>query len=355
VARGLLDAVRRAAADVPGAGTVAVSACVGVAGLARRPAAGGSAAAGGRDGGAADGPDVLSVLVESAVALRAAKEAGRGQVETYEGPVAASHRRSLAVERRLREVLDRGGLQVHYQPVLAMASRTVVGVEALARWDDDELGRVTPDEFIPVAERSGLIGRLGAHVLARAVDDLLAVRCGPAGIRIAVNVSPVQLRSATFADEVLALVRSRGLAPGRLLLEVTESVFVDEEDGGVRHLARLRAAGVQVAIDDFGSGYSSLAYLARLPATVLKVDRSLTARVLDDPRSQAVMRAVLELGRALSIEVVVEGIETQEEHDLVRRMGAGFGQGWLYAAAVRADALPAVVAAVDAQAPVARA
>ncbi|WP_460446593.1 putative bifunctional diguanylate cyclase/phosphodiesterase [Angustibacter aerolatus] len=339
VGEAVLVAARAAAADVQGSGAVGVSASVGVARL------------GDRTGAGSGDEDALAVLVESGAALRSAKRAGRDRVETYDGAVAATHRRGLLLERRLRQTLADGGLDVHYQPVVALGSRQVVGLEALARWDDQLLGRVTPDEFVPLAERSGLVVELGRQVIERTLRELGAAPWLPRDVRLAVNVSPVQLRAADFADDLLQTLAQHDVDPGRFVVEVTEQVFVDEDDGGTRQLTRLRDGGVQVAIDDFGSGYSNLAYLGRLPATILKVDRSITEGVLTDHRSAAILRAVVDLGAALPIDVCVEGIETGPQHDLVRDTGALFGQGWLYGAAVPAAELPALLARIAASAP----
>ncbi len=331
VAQRLLVAVRAAAQAVPGAAAVQVSASVGVATL---------------------GPDVLTGLVESGVALRAAKEAGRDRVELYDGPIAARHRRLLLVERRLRDAVAAGDVVAHYQPVVDLRTRRVVGVEALARWDDVELGRVAPDEFIPVAERSGLIAAVGAAIMRQSVADLteLARSTDVGPLTLGVNCSVAQLRRTGWADAVLELLAELGLPPHRLAVEVTESLFVDVDDPAVRELHTLRAAGVQVAIDDFGSGYSSLAYLARMPATILKIDRALTAQVLLDARSQAVLHSIVSLAVSLPMDVVVEGVETEAEHELVRDAGASFSQGWLYAAAVPIEQLAAVVADINGKA-----
>ena len=178
---------------------------------------------------------------------------------------------------------------MHYQPILSMDTGRVVSVEALARWTDPVLGRVGPDEFIAVAERSALIGDLGAYVLNRAVGDVKGLSERYPDLRVAVNVSPVQLRAAAFADHVEVLVARHGLAPQRLVIEVTESLFVSDDGVGLRNLQRLRRRGIEVAIDDFGSGYSSLNYLSRLPASILKVDQVLTRS--DRPGPAGALRA----------------------------------------------------------------
>jgi EAL domain-containing protein (putative c-di-GMP-specific phosphodiesterase class I) len=300
---------------------------------------------------AAAGADVLLGLTGSGVALRAAKAAGRNRVELYDGPVAAAHRRDLLVERRLRAAIDAGTVVPHYQPIVNLGTRLVVGVEALARWDDDVLGRVTPDEFIPVAERSNQIVALGACVLRQAIHDLAQpVTSDGSCLRVGVNASVVQLRRPGFADAVLEHLQQSGFDPNCLIIEVTESLFVDVDDPAVRELHALRAGGVHVAIDDFGSGYSSLAYLARMPADVLKIDRGLTAQVLYDERSRVVLQSIVSLANSLPMDVVVEGVESAAVHDLVRDLGGEYGQGWLYGAAVPFARLAEAIADINARA-----
>jgi diguanylate cyclase len=335
VATSLLEAVRQAADDVPGAAAVGVTASVGIA-LVSSDAT-----------GTARG-DGLAVLVESSAALKAAKLAGRDRIEYYDGKVAEAHRRALLVERRLHLAVERGRVSVHYQPIVDLVTGRVSGVEALARWTDPLVGRVGPDEFIPLAEQSGLIRALGSAVLRRAVADVMSLSELLPELTLAVNASAVQVRHANFAREVLDVLDEMGMPPARLAIEVTESVFVDADDPALAQLTRLREWGVHIAIDDFGSGFSALAYLSRLPANVLKIDQALTAQVGQDARSLAVLQAVVSLARTMPMTVVVEGIETAESEALVRSTGAGQAQGWLYAAAVPIEELAATVAAVHA-------
>ncbi len=324
LAQTLLEGVRSAADALPGIAAVGVSASIGVARWSAPHGAG-------------------DAVVESGVALHAAKRSGRDRVESYDGPVAASHRRGTEVERRLRTAVAVGDIDVHYQPVMRLADSRVVGFEALARWADPLLGRVAPDEFIPAAERCGLVAALGEHVMRRALGDLTVLSHAVPGAHVAVNVSPVQLRSPSFAADVLAVLAEVGVEPGQLIVEVTESAFVGEGAAELGQLHELRRHGVWVAIDDFGSGYSALAYLSRLPASTLKVDQGLTANLSSDPRALAVMRSIIDLGRALPLEVVVEGIETTEVRDVVRELGAQYAQGWLYSPAVPVDEVGQVV------------
>jgi diguanylate cyclase (GGDEF)-like protein len=344
VGQRLLAAVRQASVDVPGAAAVGVTASIGIARVARPEPAQHD-----RFSVLTVTPvpeDGLGVLVESSAALGAAKRGGRDRVEYYDGDVATAHRRSLLVERRLHDAVRNGDVDVHYQPIIDLEGGRVTGVEALARWTDPVVGRVTPDEFIPLAEQSGLIRPLGSAVLRRAVHDGVSLSGRLPGLTLAVNASPVQVRQPDFAAEVLDVLRVAGMAPDRLAVEVTESVFVDADDPALGQLSQLREHGVHVAIDDFGSGFSALAYLSRLPASVLKIDQSLTRQVLGDARSLAVLQAVVSLAHTMPMSVVVEGIETGDVEGLVRSTGAAQGQGWLYCAAVPVDELERAVADV---------
>jgi diguanylate cyclase (GGDEF)-like protein len=287
--------------------------------------------------------DRLQALARSNFAMHAAKTAGRDRLAGYDADVAAAHRRAVQLEARLRRAVDQSEIDVHYQPIMSLTGAAPLHVEALARWTDAELGPVSPAEFVPVAERSGLVVAMGLGVLRRALGDLARVDAALPGAVVAVNVSPVQLRSPDFPGHVLASLRAAGLAPERLVIEVTETTSVDEDDGALSVLRELRSHGVGIALDDFGSGYSSMSYLTRLPATIVKVDRSLTSQVLTDQRAHTVMRSIIELSRGLGMQVCVEGIETADQHDLVARLGADLAQGWLYAAAVPWSDLCAVL------------
>jgi diguanylate cyclase (GGDEF)-like protein len=351
VATSLLDAVRRASVDVPGAAAVGVTASIGVARVVEDAGRGAAVRSQASEQqapiGSADG---LGVLVESGAALKAAKRAGRDRIEHYDGRVAEAHRRALLVERRLHLAIAQDEIDVHYQPLVDLVTGRVTGVEALARWTDPLVGRVGPDEFIPLAEQSGLIRALGSGVLRRAVEDIANVSDVLPDLTLAVNASAVQVRHAYFAREVLDVLDGLAMRPGSLTIEVTESVFVDEDDPALAQLTLLREHGVHVAIDDFGSGFSALAYLGRLPASVLKIDQALTAQVQDD-RSFAVLQAVVSLARTMPMAVVVEGIETTEIAELVTSTGARHGQGWLYAAAVPIDRLAHTVADIQQRRP----
>jgi EAL domain-containing protein (putative c-di-GMP-specific phosphodiesterase class I) len=248
------------------------------------------------------------------------------------------------LEQRLRVALNDRLISVAYQPVVLLETGRVIGFEALARWNDPVLGVVSPEEFIPVAEQCGLIGRLGDDVARRALREFSERGPVVADVHLSINVSAAQLRQPDHAEGLLDLMNSSGLHRRRLIVEVTESTFVDVDDPALRALAYLRQAGVSVAIDDFGTGYSTLGYLNRLPANVIKVDKSLTFGASTDDRCRTILRAVSDLALSLPAEVVVEGIETVEQRAMVQATGATYGQGWLFSPAVGIEEVAGLVA-----------
>jgi diguanylate cyclase (GGDEF)-like protein len=323
----LVTAVRQAALSVPGVGRVGLSASVGVA-LVKEP----------------DQP--LVALAQSATALHAAKAAGRNRCELYGGRVAQQSQRRRLVEVRLREALRRHELTVNAQPVVHLDTGQIIGFELLARWTDDELGPVAPDEFIEIAEATSLIVALGEQVLDLAVRAAVQHRIEARGLSLGINVSPVQLRIPGFADDVLARLAEHGVPPGLIVIEVTEQVFVTEDDDAEVALARLVGGGVKVAVDDFGAGSASLGYLRRIPARSLKLDRALVASVLTDPRSAAIVRSMARLGAETGLEVVAEGIEDAATAAACMAAGIPYGQGWLFARDVPLTELDALVVAL---------
>jgi len=259
------------------------------------------------------------------IALYQAKAKGRGNYCFFQaGMEAVLHRRN-EMEQDLRRALAQGELEVHFQPLVALASMRIVGAEALARWKHPEHGIVPPAEFIPLAERAELIGELGAWML-RAACALAA--CWD-GLCVAVNLSPEQVRRPGLVELVTTVLAETGLTPSRLELEITEGLLLHETAVTLATLTRLRALGVGIALDDFGTGYSSLSYLRRFPFTKLKVDRSFVAGMAGDAGAAAIVQAVITLGRSLAMRVSAEGIEIEEQLGLLRAMGCDEGQGYL--------------------------
>jgi diguanylate cyclase (GGDEF)-like protein len=242
----------------------------------------------------------------------------------------------LFIKRELRRTLTEQGFDVHYQPIVAAEGQKIVGVEALMRWNHPTRGMIPPGEFIPIAEQTGLMPQLGEFVLRRALAD--AVRWKD--VYIAVNISPHQMRDRGLVGLVAAVLADTGIAPSRVVLEVTEGVLIDNPDEAKERLDQLRALGLKIALDDFGSGYSSLSYLRRFPIDKLKIDKEFVAPLGRSPDSGVIIQAVMALGRALGLTVLCEGVETEEQRILLRLAGCDEMQGFLFAK-------PAPRAAID--------
>ena len=274
------------------------------------------------------------LLVHADIALYAAKKAGRGRHETYSSDLGDRNRRSVMIEQELRQAILRGELELHWQPKVDIESSRLVGAEVLLRWRHAQLGSVAPIEFIPIAERSGLIREIGMWVLREACA--VAASALP-GLVISVNVSPAQLHDDAFIACVRDALRASGLDPFRLELEITESVFIDDVEGALQRLHALRALGVRVALDDFGTGYSSLAYLRRFPFDTLKIDRAFVNELMNSIDTRAIVQMIAQLAVTLNMRTVAEGVESPAQLSAVTAVGCDEIQGWLVSPACPLD------------------
>lgn len=270
--------------------------------------------------------DELSRRARSAALV--ARERGQDQVELFRDDIDRHLREERELEGDLRAALGRGELALHYHPLVDIATGRLNGVEALIRWHHPERGMIPPMQFIPQAERSGLIEPLGEWVLVRAMEDAAAGL--PHDIRIAVNLSPRQIKSARFLQTFDSAIQALGVSPQRMDFEITEGVELRDEAPTIERLLRFKELGATITLDDFGTGYSSLSYLIRFPFDRVKIDRGFVARALDDPASRTVIEATLQLARTLSLSTVAEGIEKREQLDLLRELGCDEAQGFLF-------------------------
>ncbi|GAB6196202.1 EAL domain-containing protein [Lysobacter xanthus] len=276
-----------------------------------------------------DHADTPSDLLKHAdTAMYQAKAVGRRTFMRYTGSMDVDIRRRASLSAALRKVIDRGELQLVYQPRLSLGSQRIVGVEALLRWNSGEFGAVSPAQFIPLAEESGLILEIGEWALEQACLQLQQWRASGLDIAMAVNVSALQLRRGHLAGTIERLLGDTGLPPDRLELELTESVIMAEETWSALHA--IRDLGVHMSIDDFGTGYSSFAYLKRLPINALKIDREFIGDLTRDADDEAITSAIIAMGHSLGLHVVAEGVETEEQLAFLRRHGCDEIQGyWL--------------------------
>jgi diguanylate cyclase (GGDEF)-like protein len=280
-----------------------------------------------------DGLDKDEMVRASDLALYAAKNGGRGQFRFYSADLRDEEEERTHLLDDLREALEADQLELHYQPVVRTADNMVVGFEALMRWEHEERGSVSPMVFIPAAEEGNLINLIGEWALREACQAALN---WPQSVRVAVNVSAVQFANAGFPEIVTNVLADTGLAPDRLELELTESVFMGDSDTVDATFDTLKSLGVRMALDDFGTGYSSLSYLRSAPFDKIKVDKSFVDSCTQkDQNSAKIIAAIIGLSEALGMETTVEGVEAFDQLDLVISKGGRFVQGWIYSKALR--------------------
>ncbi len=284
----------------------------------------------------ADGETRAELWRRADLARRSIEPGGTLRVAGFDPDMEKEFQDRLFIKRELRRTLTEQGFDVHYQPIVAAEGQKIVGVEALLRWNHPTHGMIPPGEFIPIAEQTGLMPQLGEFVLRRALAD--AVRWKD--VYIAVNISPHQMRDRGLVSLVAAVLTDTGIAPARVMLEVTEGVLIENPDEAKERLAQLGALGVKIALDDFGSGYSSLSYLRRFPIDKLKIDKEFVAPLGRSSDGGVIIQAIMALGRALGLAVICEGVETEEQRILLRLAGCDEMQGYLFAK-------PAPRAAID--------
>jgi predicted signal transduction protein with EAL and GGDEF domain len=275
-----------------------------------------------------DGTDSGDLIRNADLALYAAKDAGRGRHHFYAQDLHAAAHARAEVEKELRNAIVQGDLQLFYQPVVATASEQIAGFEALLRWKHPVHGWISPDKFVGVAEDSGLIAQIGEWALRTACRDLAK---WPEDVRCAVNVSPLQFANKELPTIVTNAIAQAGIHPSRLELEITESVFLNDDEGTDAMFAALKRIGVRLALDDFGTGYSSLGYLKKAPFDKIKIDQSFVRGATQpNSRNGAIIASITSLAHALGMDTTAEGVETLDELDLVRMHGCSHVQGFIY-------------------------
>jgi predicted signal transduction protein with EAL and GGDEF domain len=284
-----------------------------------------------------DGTDVETLTKNADRAMYLAKEHGKNDFRFFEPEMDAGVAARNKLGQELRHALAAGQFEVYYQPIVSIETRRTVGIEALVRWCHPQHGLMSPNKFIPMAEETGLINPLGELVLRQACLDAVT---WPKDVKVAVNVSAVQFRNSDFVAKVASILAETGLPAKRLELEITESVLLQRSKTNIGILHELRDLGVSVALDDFGTGYSSLSYLRIFPFDKIKIDKSFVSEMSRMDVCAAIVSAVANLGRSLNIVTTAEGVETEEQLELLRAAGCTQAQGYLFG-------WPCAVAALD--------
>jgi diguanylate cyclase (GGDEF)-like protein len=288
------------------------------------------------------GEDVDVLLQHADVAMYLAKEAHVGTA-VYDADQDENDAARLALAGELRRAIENGELVLHFQPKAALETGRIVGVEALVRWEHAEHGFIPPNEFIPIAERTGLIKPLSRYVLARALEQCAEWESRGLDLHVAVNLTIPDLLDLELPDRIAALLEANGVGASRLELEITESTILADPFRVRQVLHRLNEMGLRLAIDDFGTGYSSLAYLKRLPVQTIKIDRSFVMEMCADASDATIVRSTIDLGRNLGLDVVAEGVETDEVWEALRELGCTLAQGYLIGKPMPADELALLV------------
>lgn len=293
-----------------------------------------------------DGKDLETLLKNADAAMYRAKEGGRNAFQFYASEMNTATLERLLMESNLRRALQQDEFVLHYQPLVSLQSGLIIGVEALIRWLHPDLGMIMPDRFIHVAEETGLINRIGDWVLCEACRQAQAwCDAGLPPLTMAVNVAPVQFRQAGFIDVVAGALAASGLDADRLELEVTERTVMHDAEIHLGTLSALHRMGVELSLDDFGTGYSSLAYLKRFPVGKLKIDRSFVSDLDVDADDRAIASTIVSMGRNLRLTVLAEGVETEQQLDLLRKMGCDMAQGFYFSRAVSAEQMARLLGA----------
>jgi predicted signal transduction protein with EAL and GGDEF domain len=277
-----------------------------------------------------DGDESEKLLKNADMALSRAKNDSRGTFSFFEAGMDARAQARRKIEADLREAIQNDVLRPHYQPLVDLSTGRIAGLEALVRWPHAERGMISPEEFIPIAEETGLINELGGLMLRRACMD---AALWPDNARVAVNLSPAQFRAGNLLSVVMDALKQSGLPAKRLELEITETLLLEKSDHVLATLHALRALGVRISMDDFGTGYSSLSYLRSFPFDKIKIDQSFVRDLAANRDAQAIVRSIISLGIGLGVTITAEGVETEAELGCLRAEGCHEGQGFLFSPA----------------------
>ncbi len=277
-------------------------------------------------------------------ALQKAKKPGGNNIQFYNADMRNDFFDGLTLENKLCNALKQNEFLLHYQPLIDLRTGNIIGMEALLRWNSPELGLLSPGEFIPIAEETGLIVPIGNWVLRKACEqNLLFQKAGFPPIRLAVNVSARQFQKGNLLEMVQDVLKDTGLAPDLLEIELTETTIMDDAEDAINTLTKIKSMGVRLSIDDFGTGYSSLSYLKRLPIDTLKIDRFFVCDVASNPSDAKIIKAIITMAHGLGFEVVAEGVEKQDQLNFLQEFGCDAVQGYFFSPPVPCEEFAKII------------
>jgi EAL domain-containing protein (putative c-di-GMP-specific phosphodiesterase class I) len=282
------------------------------------------------------------ILRDADIAMYRAKSLGRGRFKVFSRNMHENAVETMSLENDIRQGLGNNEFSVAYQPIISLKSGMITGVEALARWNHPTKGVISPIQFIPIAEESGLIVSLGKRILAQACEDMVSwhkVAPDKAPLLLSVNMSPKQFFQPDLVDSVTYILAKTGLSPSYLKIEITESVILENAKDVIHKIETFKKMGIRFSIDDFGTGYSSMAYLQKFPVDQLKIDLSFVRDMHTNKGNLEIVRAIIQLAHSLRLNVVAEGVEQCVHKDLLSSMGCDFGQGYFFPRPVSAECL----------------
>ncbi|MDE2427507.1 MAG: EAL domain-containing protein, partial [Burkholderiales bacterium] len=284
-----------------------------------------------------DGTNMADLIKNADSAMYHVKERGRSDFRFYQRQMNIGLLSRMKLDHAMRQALEHQSFRLHYQPLVDLNTGQVFGAEALLRWHDADLGDISPAQFIPIAEESGVIVPIGNWVMKTAIRQAALWNQNDVSLRMSINVSALQFQQANFVDSIAASLKENALSPDKIELELTESILIRDVEDTLKKLASLAELGVKLSIDDFGTGYSSLSYLKRFPINKLKIDRSFIDHLPTDESDVAIVTAIIHLAHALKLRVIAEGVETAQQREFLRELNCDELQGFLFSPAVPED------------------
>ncbi|MBU3144937.1 GGDEF domain-containing phosphodiesterase [Clostridium sp. CF012] len=291
-----------------------------------------------------DSDDINTLLINADAAMYKSKETGKNKYCFFDEKISNELIRKNEIERYLRQAIKENEFEIHYQPQIDTHRKTIIGLEALLRWNSKKIGSVSPYEFIPIAEETGLINDIGEWVIKNICKQIKLWEFNlKIHMNVSVNVSPVQLQDDKFVEKIKQIVSGKDIDPRLIEIEITETSLMNNIENGVDILQELKSHGFKIALDDFGTGYSSLKYLKTLPIDNLKIDKSFVDNITINKRDEEMLKGIVQLAHKMDLNVIVEGVETKEQYELLKNMKVSFIQGYYFSRPLPAKEIEKII------------